>query len=844
MLDYARLREDTISQTLATAKRLAPDGKLNGKEWDALCPSRPDSKLGSFKINVESGMWSDFSTGEKGGDIISYCKYCRGYGSMAEAAAEVIDILGIVAPVAHIQKTEKYIPTTPIPSGVSPAPTAHPKRGVPSAVYQYKNSNKELMHYVYRFDTGDGKDLLPLTYCKNGSDEYSWQWKSISNNRPLYNLQTFTDKPVLIVEGEKAADAAYSQLGSSYDITTWSGGSSAVLKTDWKPLENKTIFIWPDADEVGHKAAVQIKAIIKHAQIVNLPGDLEKGWDLADNKGKFTTEELITIINAAEVPDAPFKCLGYNSSGCTVSYYYLPRGTQRVIAFTASEHTQRNLLAIAPLDYYQDHFSVISNKRTIIDWNNVANSLIRMSERSGIYDPSTIRGRGAWFDFGKTVLHLGDRLIVDNKHTDIQKFNSQYIYEADTPTEPANYVEPLPVDEANKFLDLLEMIAWERKIHSRFMAGFCFLANICGALEWRPHIWLTGGSGSGKTWIFDRIIKPILGAGTILAQSNSSEAGLRQLIGSDAFPVVFDEAETEKSHDKARMQMIIELARQASSESSAAIIKGTKGGSAVQFRVRSMFLFASINPIITQYADETRITICKLGRHAPSEREEKFNTLNKATSQLLSTEWCARMRVRAIQMIPTIRTNANIFSKFTAQETGSQRHGDQFGALMAGAYALQSDNLVEEDMAKKLVQHQDWNEQKAITDEPDENKCIKILFQHIVKIDQRNESIGEIIQEIIEDCNFGNTTGTKLLKRHGIKFIREKDSRKLKIAIADRHTMLNQIFKDTQWIGGWKHVLARIEGAKTQTVRFGDGMVTTATIIPMEKLFDVENLST
>ena len=48
------------------------DGKFEGDEFVALNPSRDDGKLGSFKINVKTGRWSDFATGESGGDIVSY----------------------------------------------------------------------------------------------------------------------------------------------------------------------------------------------------------------------------------------------------------------------------------------------------------------------------------------------------------------------------------------------------------------------------------------------------------------------------------------------------------------------------------------------------------------------------------------------------------------------------------------------------------------------------------------------------------------------------------------------------------------------------------------------------
>jgi hypothetical protein len=67
--------KEVAANALAHAKTLLShwlEGKFEGDEFVALNPSRDDGKPGSFKINVKSGRWSDFATGESGGDIVSY----------------------------------------------------------------------------------------------------------------------------------------------------------------------------------------------------------------------------------------------------------------------------------------------------------------------------------------------------------------------------------------------------------------------------------------------------------------------------------------------------------------------------------------------------------------------------------------------------------------------------------------------------------------------------------------------------------------------------------------------------------------------------------------------------
>jgi len=70
-----------------------PDGKELGGEWVALNPTRQDRRAGSFKINIKTGIWADFATGDGGGDPISLYAYLNGL-KQGEAARTLRDQLG------------------------------------------------------------------------------------------------------------------------------------------------------------------------------------------------------------------------------------------------------------------------------------------------------------------------------------------------------------------------------------------------------------------------------------------------------------------------------------------------------------------------------------------------------------------------------------------------------------------------------------------------------------------------------------------------------------------------------------------------------------------------------
>ena len=94
------------------------------------------------------------------------------------------------------------------------------------------------------------------------------------------------DAPILVCEGEKAAEAA-SKLFPDMVVTTPMHGAQSPHMTDWSPLEGRKMTVWPDADEAGAGFASHVARLAREAgaasvRIVQLPDTLPKGWDLAD----------------------------------------------------------------------------------------------------------------------------------------------------------------------------------------------------------------------------------------------------------------------------------------------------------------------------------------------------------------------------------------------------------------------------------------------------------------------------------------------------------------------------------------------------------------------------------
>ena len=529
----------------------------------------------------------------------------------------------------------------------------------------------------------------------------------------------------------------------------------------------------------------------------------------------------------------PFKALGYNGN----CYYYLPRGTEQVCEIKRGSHTSpAELMSLASIEWWEAHYT---KGKGGCDWQLAASDCMRLCERVGIYSTERERGRGAWFDAGRPVLHLGDRLLVDGEPTAISDHASRFIYTRQAPIETGHNAEPADDKTAERFALMFDQLNWSQPIHSIYAAGFCALAPICGGLSWRPHLWLTARRGAGKSWIQDHMVGPMIGPGALMVQGSTTEAGIRQALKHDARPIVFDEAESEDANSQRRMQTVIELARQASSDSTAQIVKGTVSGSGLTFRMRSMFLLGSINVALSQAADESRFTVVSINPPERTKAEiERFNTFSRDVDSLFTDENCAAVRARVFRLMPVIRTNAKAFGTAVAELLGSQRIGDQVGTLLAGWWALSNRNELSVEEARLIVAQLDFSEAKEAEAASDEESCLARILQSQVRFDtsegQKQRTLGELVlcavgKEAISGVHA--IDANDILGRYGLRVESQY------LHVANQHAELARLMKDSHWAAGWRRILGRIDGAgaSQEPVRFA-GSRSRATRIPIESV--------
>ncbi|ADP70732.1 hypothetical protein Rvan_1477 [Rhodomicrobium vannielii ATCC 17100] len=441
--------------------------------------------------------------------------------------------------------------------------------------------------------------------------------------------------------------------------------------------------------------------------------------------------------------------LGYDGE----VYYYLTDAGQ-VIGLTANGHSKLALVGLAPLSWWEANFS----GRQGCNWLAAASAMVADCKRRGVFRPDTVVGRGVILDNERVVAHVGDKLLIDGEPAPLEQPDAPWVYVRRAPLKLDGLL-PLSNDEGVRFEKMMQRFSWYEPDMGRLLAGWLVIAPICGALPWRPHIWLTGERGSGKSYVMEQIAMRVLGGLSVQAQGGSTEPGIRRLLQCDLLPVLFDECEAKTESDKRRIEQLLGLSRQASSAEGAPIVKAASSGAA-SYRIRSPFLFASIDKNGTQPADESRTITIALRGVAPSASDsekiahaEAFAALDREVQALVTTDFGRRLFLRTVRLAKTIRQNAVAFATAIAKRTGSRRLGDTLGGPLAGWLSLSSDMVVTPELAAKCLEKWTWLGEaiERGQTEADHDAALSHLLQAHLGLDgARKRTVSEMVAAIIE----------------------------------------------------------------------------------------------
>ncbi len=305
----------------------------NGSELVGLCPFHGE-RTPSFTVTPAKGLFKCFGCDAQG-DVIDFVRKlhdvdlpeaCEILGGKREPPDRPVRMFD-PPEIADIYAGLIPQPVDALPRVNEPLRCWNPKRSKwsvykPLLVHPYRTDNGAIIGVVIRIEI-EGKKLTPqLRYVALPDGELTWSLMPFEKPRPLYRLDELaaSTDTVLLLEGEKCADAAAALLGRT--VTCWPGGTHGVSHADWRPLAGRAVVIWGDADQEGENAihghtderGKPHLGVVHHLHEVGaksvhvVPWDRRKtkGWDVADAIAEgWTAEQVTTYVRTAVAVPRP-----------------------------------------------------------------------------------------------------------------------------------------------------------------------------------------------------------------------------------------------------------------------------------------------------------------------------------------------------------------------------------------------------------------------------------------------------------------------------------------------------------------------------------------------------------
>ncbi|KZN64927.1 hypothetical protein N473_12885 [Pseudoalteromonas luteoviolacea CPMOR-1] len=398
----------------------------------------------------------------------------------------------------------------------------------------------------------------------------------------------------------------------------------------------------------------------------------------------------------------PFSFLGYDEG----VHFFISNSALQIMGINGEKLTgQAHLMQLAELDWWMVSFPKLNDLNEIVgvDWLRAGDWVLSNSHAKGVYDAKTLRGRGFWYDSGKLVRHLGDRLLVDGNEEPVNSNDLANIYQLEGKVQ-YEYLPPATKEQTEQVYNLINNMYWADEYSPALLIGWIITGPFAGILPWRPHIWITGPSGSGKSDTVLQATHALLGSQLLHAKGGVTEASVRQKLKLDARPALIDELEPNTAADKNRIDKILGLARVASSDDDATVMKGSASGRVQEFRVRSQFAYASIKTRLIEDADKNRTAVLTLLKKEVSEDTRRNFAEIKEAIALLKKDGIEHSLIElTLNRWDLFQQNLITCEKAINLLSSSGREGKQYGTLLAGYYTMILDKPVTEEQVTNFA---------------------------------------------------------------------------------------------------------------------------------------------
>jgi hypothetical protein len=374
---------------------------------------------------------------------------------------------------------------------------------------------------------------------------------------------------------------------------------------------------------------------------------------------------------------------------------------------------------------------------------------------------------------------------------------------------------------------LLKEWNWSSASEPATAIGLILATLVQTLWDWRPQVVVLGKTKAGKSMLF-KMLKGVFGN---LAKtcSDSTEAGIRQLIRTSAGIVLFDEFDTEDKMQRQERRKIFKLLRSSSRGDST--YRGTANQKGEEFVMRHIVWLAGISIGTDSEADKNRCIMLNLNP-AKEDRKNKLRLPSSSELQALGDKLLAI----AIHCVKDARS---LYVKIRECQI------DNVDSRIIESYAVPAAMLStaygqNEEDAKRLISAM-VSGAGDIEVHGDEYCLVSDMLDSMVRSGQQEYTVSHWLT-----CRYKEQPGwdnaATVLENHGIKLIEEKkffnklsgcEDRASFICIAK--SMAKGLVRNTKWAEmDISQILGRIPGADGKDRQRFNGKTTHCVSIPFE----------
>ncbi len=450
--------------------------------------------------------------------------------------------------------------------------------------------------------------------------------------------------------------------------------------------------------------------------------------------------------------------------GVTVEggYYYQCGPQGHVVMLRHNGHRKDGFFHLIPDRQFWYNECQQPNDPSKFDWDKAALKYMKLCKDAGYFNPTKIRKSGVWWDNSRVVANLGGHLWVDGVTFPLYDITSDYIYDRGPDIPISGFTTPATDDDLRKILPLAKRFPFVNDYSHVVATGLAIAGLIPNLLDWRPHAWLSGQPGSGKTKTSQLLFSALwVPNGGFAQQTDTTSAGIMERMDNQCVSVIIDDQRIDGgAMSVQRLENIIAMLRGSSSSFEGGVSKGgVKGGK--HQTMKSCFVVNSVSYPVSDKQDRERIFNLRCDKSKQNEDWDKFKTeIEAVLNPVFAASVFHRVLSDAQRLVGIIDNFITYIWSAHEEFELTRRYCDQWGTVMGAAWWSQnpSEELTQEKAVEFFRQY--FSKEDYEMDVMSENgasiadQCIQSIMSYTPPGEKR--TVGEAVWHIF---NFQGGTG-------------------------------------------------------------------------------------